>query len=70
MSTAQNPRRVTANSVRSCTLMEAGFRANLAVTGPVTPEARAFYARHGDPCRWTAHVFKTYFELGGDSCRG
>lgn len=38
-----------------------------AVAGPrpISPQARAFAQRHGDPARWTAPMWRTYLDLGG-----
>lgn len=32
---------------------------------PISPQARAFAQRHGDPARWTAPMWRVYLDLGG-----
>jgi hypothetical protein len=36
-------------------------------TQPITPQARAYASRHGDPEEWKPEHFRTYLELGGAS---
>ncbi|MFF7290876.1 hypothetical protein [Streptomyces griseorubiginosus] len=39
----------------------------VAGTQPITPHARAYASRHGDPEEWKPEHFRTYLELGGAS---
>ncbi|MEU3782690.1 hypothetical protein [Streptomyces sp900129855] len=33
----------------------------------ISPHARAYASRHGDPLKWSAEKWRTYLELGGGS---
>lgn len=62
-------RRTINDRQRRHALADASITATTPVTqpGPITPEAREFLHRHGDPHGWASADWKTFIELGGAS---